>query len=114
VAGTSDRVTLLVGTAGVVLAGRGWLGESLEPTLRLGGGLKAYTFALTDADRQIRPTADVGLGMRGLGMGAIDVSAEIRWLPSTFDQGKLPIRGIAAQDQRQTDLMFSVGIGIRP
>ncbi len=47
-------------------------------------------------------------------MGALDVAAEVRYLPSTFDQGKLPTRGIAPQDQRQTDLVFSVGIGIRP
>jgi len=114
VAGTSDRVTLVVGTVGVVLTGRGWLGEHLEPTLRLGGGLKAYSFDLTDAERQIRPTADVGVGFRGIGAGPLEVAAEVRWLPSTFDQGKLPIRGIAPQDQRQTDLMFSVGIGIRP
>jgi hypothetical protein len=114
VVGPSNRVTLATGTVGVVLTGTGWLGARIEPTLRLGGGLKAYSFDLTGAERQIRPTADVGIGFVGVGIGAIDVAAEVRYLPSTFDQAKLPIRGIAPQDQRQSDLMFSVGIGIRP
>jgi hypothetical protein len=39
--------------------------------------------------------------------------AEARYLPSTFDQAKLPTRGIAAQNQRQSDFFFSVGFGIR-
>jgi hypothetical protein len=114
VVGPSNRVTLLAGTAGVVLTGAGWLGEHLAPTLRLGGGLKSYAFDLTDAESQIRPTADVGVGFVGLGIGRVEVAAEVRYLPSTFDQAKLPIRGIAPQDQRQSDLMLSVGIGIRP
>jgi len=38
----------------------------------------------------------------------------VRYLPSSFDQGKLPIRGITPQAQRQTDLVFSVGVSIRP
>jgi len=39
---------------------------------------------------------------------------ELRYLPSSFDQGKLPIRGISPQDQQQSDLYFSIGFGIRP
>jgi hypothetical protein len=37
----------------------------------------------------------------------------VRYLPSTIDQSRLPTRGIAPQDQRQTDLIFAVGIGVR-
>jgi hypothetical protein len=86
----------------------------MQPTLRLGGGFKWYSFDLTGAENELRPTADIGLGLRGVGIGAIDVTVELRYLPSSFDQGKLPIRGISPQDQQQSDLYFSIGFGIRP
>jgi hypothetical protein len=38
----------------------------------------------------------------------------VRYLPSAFDQGKLPLRGLAPQDQRQTDLLFTVGVTVKP
>jgi len=62
----------------------------------------------------VRPTIDVGLGLRGVGTGPIEVTAEVRYMMSSFDQGKLPTRGIAPQNQRQNDLVFGVGFGIRP
>jgi hypothetical protein len=114
IVGPSNQVMLAGGTAGVMLAPANWLGAHLQPTLRLGGGLKWYAFDLTDAENQMRPTADIGLGFRGIGLGAIEVTAEVRYLPSSFDQGKLPTRGIAPQNQRQSDLFFSIGIGVRP
>jgi hypothetical protein len=114
VVGPSDFVALLVGTAGLMLTGDGWLGESMQPTFRLGGGFKWYGFDLTGAENGVRPTADVGIGLRGIGIGPIEVTTEVRYLPSSFDQSRLPTRGIATQNQRQTDLIFSIGIGIRP
>lgn len=114
VAGPSDQVVVGVGTAGVVLTGTDWLGSHVEPTLRLGGGLKWYRFDLTGADSQVRPTADIGLGLRGRASGLIEGLAEVRYLLSSFDQEKLPTRGIAPQEQRQHDFVFSIGIGIRP
>lgn len=111
-AGPSNQVMLMGGTAGVLLSAP--LGKNFQPTLRLGGGYKGYSFDLTDAVNQWRPTGDIGIGFRGVGNGPIEVSAEVRYLPSSFDQGKLPIRGIIPQAQRQTDLMFSVGVSIRP
>jgi hypothetical protein len=42
------------------------------------------------------------------------VTAEVRYLPSTFDQGKLPIRSIVPQAQQQNDLIFGIGVTIRP
>jgi hypothetical protein len=114
VMGPSGQVMLVVGTAGVVVTASDWLGDHMLPTLRLGGGFKWYSFDLTDAENALRPTADVGLGLRGIGIGAIDVTVELRYLPSSFDQGKLPTRGVSPQDQQQNDLFFSVGIGIRP
>ena len=114
VMGPSGQVMLVVGTAGVVVTASDWLGDHMQPTLRLGGGFKWYSFDLTDAENALRPTADIGLGLRGIGIGAIDVTVELRYLPSSFDQGKLPTRGVTPQDQQQNDLFFSVGIGIRP
>jgi hypothetical protein len=52
--------------------------------------------------------------LRGIGIGRIDVTAEVRYLMSSFDQAKLPIRGITPQDQRQNDFVFAIGFGIRP
>ena len=114
VIGPSEQVMLAVGTAGVIVTATDWLGDHMQPTLRLGGGFKWYSFDLTDAENQLRPTADIGLGLRGIGIGAIDVTVELRYLPSSFDQGKLPTRGVTLQDQYQNDLFFSIGIGIRP
>lgn len=110
--GPSNQVMLMGGTAGVMLSAP--LGDKFQPTLRLGGGFKGYSFDLTDAENQWRPTADIGIGFRGVGNGPIEMNAEVRYLPSSFDQGKLPIRGITPQAQRQTDLVFSVGVSIRP
>jgi hypothetical protein len=112
VVGPSSQVILVGGTAGVVLAGD-WFVTPIQPTLRLGGGFKAYVFDLTGADDQVRPSADIGLGFRGIGLGRIEVVAEVRYLPSSFDQGRLPTRGIATQNQRQNDLIFSIGFAIR-
>jgi len=112
--GPSDMVVVAGGTAGVVLSPTDWLGEHVQPTLRLGGGFKWYHFDLTGADSQLRPTADLGVGFRGVGAGPVEVSAEVRYLPSSFDQSRLPTRGIETQDQRQTDLMLTIGFAIRP
>jgi len=116
VIGPSNQVVLMGGTGGLLLTlpGSGGLGRHLQPMLRLGGGLKGYFFNLTGAHNQWRPTGDIGLGFRGVGSGPIEVTAEVRYLPSSFDQSKLPTRGIVPQDQRQNDLLFGIGIGIRP
>lgn len=113
VVGPSNQVMLLGGTAGLLLTATDWF-DNLQPTLRAGGGFKFYSFDITGADNQLRPTGDIGLGFRGVGIGSIEVTAEARYLFSSFDQSKLPIRGIAPQDQRQNDLMFAIGFGIRP
>jgi hypothetical protein len=102
-----------IATAGLVLVGSDWF-EHLQPTLRIGGGLKGYRFDLAGAENQARPTGDVGVGLRGVGVGPLEVTAEARWLPSAFDQAKLPTRGIVTQEQRQDDVMLAVGIRIRP
>ncbi len=109
--GPSNNVTLIGTTGGLVL---GLFGDRFQPTVRIGGGLKGYMFDLKGATNQWRPTGDFGVGFRGAGSGPIDISAEVRYLPSTFDQGKLPLRGIVPQAQSQTDLMFTIGVSIRP
>jgi hypothetical protein len=114
VIGPSNQVMLTAVTAGVLLTGTGWIGEHVQPTLRLGGGFKWYSFDLADTQSQVRPTVDIGVGFRGVGSGPIEVTAEVRYLLSSFDQAKLPTQGIAPQSQRQNDLAFAIGIGIRP
>jgi len=106
---TSDAV-LYAATAGIVLNP---FDGALRPIVRLGGGLKGYSFDTEGAEGFITPTGDVGLGFRA-GSGAVELGAEIRYLPSVFDQAKLPTRGIVAQDQRQTDLVFGITVTVRP
>lgn len=114
VVGPSNQVVVTGLTGGVMLTAVDWLGPHLNPTLRLGVGFKWYNLNLTGAANQLRPTTDIGLGLRAVGAGPIEGTVEVRYLPSSFDQGKLPTRGIAPQDQRQNDIFFSIGIGIRP
>lgn len=108
----SSATTMILGTAGLVFANTSWF-DSFMPTLRLGGGMKLYNFSTNGASSYASPTADVGAGFRA-GSGPIEVSAEIRWLPSAFDQGKLPLRGLTPQDQQQNDLLFAIGVTVRP
>jgi hypothetical protein len=107
----SDHVMMGALTGGAVLGYFG-LHPTIAPTLRLGGGIKMYSFDVDGAESHTRPTADIGVGLRG-GAGPFDVGAEIRYLPSTFDQARLPTRGIIAQQQRQTDVLLSLAIGLR-
>jgi hypothetical protein len=108
----SSGATVILGTAGLVFEARDWF-DNLHPTLRLGGGLKAYSFTTNGASSSAAFTGDLGVGFRG-GAGAIEISGEVRYLPSAFDQGKLPLRSLTPQDQRQTDLLFTVGVTIKP
>ena len=114
VVGPSHQVMLIGGTAGVILSTTNWMNGHFQPTLRLGGGFKSYSFDLAGAESQLRPTVDLGLGFRGVGTGPVEVTAEFRYLISSFDQSKLPTRGITPQEQRQNVLSFTVGIAIRP
>lgn len=111
--GPSNAVTMLGGTAGLMLS-PALFGETLRPTLRLGGGYKGYQFDMGDAGSSFRPTGDIGIGFRAGGSGPIEASVEMRYLPSSFDQGKLPLRSVVPQAQRQTDLLFGIGVSIRP
>jgi len=113
VQGPSNQVMLLGATAGVLILIPG-VSPHFQPTLRAGGGLKAYSFDLTGAKSQSRLTGDFGVGFRGLGNGPIEVAAEVRYLPSSIDQARLPTRGIVPQKQRQNDWLFGIGIAVRP
>jgi hypothetical protein len=108
----SSGATVILGTAGLMFEATDWF-ESLRPTLRVGGGLKAYNFTTNGASSSAVFTGDIGAGFRG-GVGPIEISGEVRYLPSAFDQAKLPLRGLTPQDQRQTDLLFTVGVTIKP
>ncbi len=111
--GPSDDVTMLGATGGIVVS-PAWFGEVIRPTLRLGGGYKGYLFDIVNVDGQWRPTGDIGVGFRAGGNGPIEISAEARYLPSSFDQGKLLLRSVVPQAQRQSDLLFGIGVSIRP
>jgi hypothetical protein len=107
----SSGATIFLGTAGLVLEGD-WF-DNLHPTLRLGGGLKLYNFTTTGASSTTSVTADIGAGFRG-GTGPIELMAELRFMPSSFEQAKLPLRGLSPQDQQQNDLLFTIGVTIKP
>ncbi len=113
-AAPSGAVTILGGTAGLLVTVPGGFLGRIEPTLRLGGGMKGYRLDLAGASNQWRPTADIGLGLRGGAGSVLEVFTEARVLPSSFDQARLPTRGIAPQEQRQVDLMLTVGFTLRP
>lgn len=114
VRGTTSDAILVVGTAGLVVdVPEDWFGSVIRPIVRLGGGLKRYGFSTTGAESFITGTGDFGLGFRA-GTESVEVGAEMRYLPSTFDQSKLPTRGIVSQQQRQTDLLFGIGVTVRP
>jgi hypothetical protein len=110
VRGASSDAVIFAGTAGIVVD---WFSGTLRPLVRIGGGLKGYSFSTEGAEGFITPTGDFGLGFRA-GTGALELGAEVRYLPSVFDQAKLPTRGIVAQDQQQTDLLFGISITVRP
>ena len=108
----SSGATLILGTAGVLLEASDWF-ANIRPTLRIGAGLKYYNFTTQGASSYAAPTGDIGAGFRG-GAGAIEVAGEMRVMPSAFDQGKLPLRGLSPQDQRQLDVLFTIGVTVRP
>lgn len=108
--GTSTRATLLIPTAGVVLAPR-IRHLPVRPTLRLGLGAKSYTFDLVEQpDRVTDLTGDLGIGMAGAGPGPVVFTAEARWLPSRFDARNLPVPVVRASGQDQNDWMFQIGM----
>jgi hypothetical protein len=109
------RTNLLIPTAGVQLS-RQLGATSVRPSLRLGLGLgvKSYTFDLDDQDDRVgNLTGDLGLGISA-GDGPVSMTAEARWLPSTFSARSLPIRAMGGTDQDQNDWTFQVGFRFRP
>lgn len=111
--GPSDQVSIMMGSVGAILSPK-WLGETIRPTLRAGVGYKGYMFDLTDAESQWRTSGDFGIGFRAANSQKLEISAEMRYLPSSFDQGKLPLRSVTPQAQRQTDFVFGIGVSVRP
>ncbi|MGH7711456.1 MAG: hypothetical protein ACREOG_09230, partial [Gemmatimonadaceae bacterium] len=111
VRGTTSDAIVYAGTGGLVID---WMRDAaLRPLVRIGGGLKGYSFSADGAEGFITPTGDFGLGFRA-GSGAVELGAEVRFLLSTFDQAKLPTRGIVAQDQQQMDVLFGISVTVRP
>ena len=112
--GVASDASVVVGTGGLFLeAPSSLFGSAFRPTLRLGGGVKRYSFSTPGSTAFLAPSGDVGGGFR-TGGGDFELSAEVRYLPSAFDQAKLPVRGIVAQKQQQRDLLFGIGVTVRP
>jgi hypothetical protein len=112
VLGPSRQVMLLGGTAGALLTIPG-PSDQFQPIVRVGGGVKYYSFDLAGAQSHARFTGDFGIGFRGVGGGPLELGAEVRFLPSSFDQSKLPTRGIVPQKQRQSDWVLGLAFGLR-
>jgi hypothetical protein len=108
----SSAAAMILGTAGLMFEATDWF-NNIRPTLRLGAGFKSYMFEANGASSNTSLTVDLGVGFRA-GTGPIEILGEIRFLPSAFDQAKLPLRGLSPQDQQQNDLMFTVGVTVRP
>ena len=108
----ASSASVLLGTAGLVFAANDWF-NNMQPTFRVGAGFKSYMFEANGASSSMSLTGDFGVGFRA-GTGPIGIAAEIRFLPSAFDQAKLPLRGLSPQDQQQNDLLFTVGVTVRP
>lgn len=112
--GTSVRSTLLIPTAGVIVAPR-LGGVPVRPTLRLGVGAKHYGFDLAERrDGVTDLTGDLGLGFATEGPGPASFSAEARWLPSRFDARNLPIASTGRHGQDQNDWMFQLALRLHP
>ena len=108
----SSGATVVLATGGLVLEASDWF-ANVRPTMRLGGGIKYYMFSANGASSNLTLTGDVGAGFRG-GTGPVEILAEVRFLPSAFDQAKLPLRSFTPQDQAQNDLLFTIGVTIKP
>jgi hypothetical protein len=111
--GASSRTNLLIPTLGVMLSRP--IGQtSIRPNLRLGIGVKSYKFDLAEQDDRVgNLTGDLGLGFSA-GDGPVSMTAEARWLPSTFNARSLPIRATGNTDQDQNDWLFQLGFRFRP
>lgn len=112
--GTSVRSTLLIPTAGAIVAPRVG-GLPVRPTLRLGLGAKRYTFDLAEQREAVTDlTGDLGLGFATDGPGPASFAAEARWLPSRFDARNLPIASTGGNEQDQNDWMFQLAVRLHP
>jgi hypothetical protein len=112
--GASARATLLIPTAGVLLSPR-VPGLPVRPTLRLGAGVKSYTFDLVEQRGRVTDfSGDLGVGFTTGRPGPVSFTAEARWLPSRFDASNLPIRATGGRGQDQNDWMFQLGMRLNP
>lgn len=112
--GASAATSLLIPSAGVILAPR--VGRlAVRPTLRLGAGAKRYHFDLVERHGAVTDfTGDLGVGVTAADDGPVGVSAEARWLPSRFDAANLPVPVVAARRQDQNDWLFQLSFRFRP
>lgn len=82
---------------------------NVQPTLRLGVGVKFYEFNILEVQGGVQDFAgDVGIGITSVG-GPVSFTAEARWMPSGFDPAFLPISTASSPKQLQSDWLFLLG-----
>lgn len=112
----SSRVNLFIPTAGALL--RPLSAYRVQPVIRLGAGAKLYDYDLFDVDDPITDfVGDIGIGVDADAGEALALTAEARWLPSSYDPSNLPIRlpesGLQS-NQFQNDWVFQATFTFRP
>ena len=105
----SSPVNVFTPTGGFLLRFR--LGNLfVQPTVRLGAGIKFYEFNILEVTDGVQDfTGDIGIGIESIG-GPVFVTAEARWMPSQFDPAFLPIRTTTSPKQLQNDWVFLLGV----
>ena len=109
---TTSQVAVIVPTGGFILAPRiGRLG--FRPMLRLGAGVKFYSFELTEVKHGVQDfTGDLGIGFIG-GLGPVSFVSEARWIFSSFDPAFLPVPVRSGPKQKQNDWLLMMGFRYR-
>jgi outer membrane protein OmpA-like peptidoglycan-associated protein len=109
---TTSQVAVVVPTGGFILAPRiGRLG--FRPMLRLGAGVKFYSFELTEVKNGVQDfTGDLGIGFIG-GLGPVSFVSEARWIFSSFDPAFLPVPVRSGPKQQQNDWLLMMGFRYR-
>ena len=106
----SSPVNLFTPTGGFLITTTlGSLG--IRPTLRLGVGVKFYEFNIIEVPDGVQDlTGDFGIGVVSAVSGSASLTAEARWMPSSFDPAFLPVSTATSPTQPQNDWVFMLGL----
>ena len=106
---SSSPVNLFTPTVGFLI--QTTLGSlAIQPTLRLGVGVKFYEFNIIEVTDGVQDlTGDFGIGLVSAVSGTASFTAEARWMPSSFDPAYLPLSTATSPTPRQNDWVFMLG-----